>query len=249
MSNLSIFKFNDFAVRTAGTPDAPLFCASDVCAVLSIVDVSQAIERLDQDEVDILAKFGFQRTLYAGPDANAYVTESGLYSLIMTSRKPEAKAFKRWVTSEVLPSIRKTGQYSQKSLTPAEQLLASVQLTVELERKQREHDERLTAVERTLEAGKTELAAIAALPPASVEAPAKTDGMRTIECVRRYGLTHGNAFKAAFDLLFKEVFYRLRIDLSRREKSAKKKGLRVSDVIDASEKSAEIYAIARELFK
>lgn len=249
MSNLSIFKFNHFTIRTAGTPDAPLFCAEDVCASIGLADVSKAVERLGQDDVEIIAEFGSQRTLMRGPDANVFVKEPGLYQLILTGRKEEAKAFKRWVTSEVLPSIRKTGQYSQKSLTPAEQLLASVQLTVELERKQREHDERLAVVERTLEAGKTELAAIAALPPASVEAPAKTDGMRTIECVRRYGLTHGNAFKAAFDLLFKEVFYRLRIDLSRREKSAKKKGLRVSDVIDASEKSAEIYAIARELFK
>lgn len=89
----------------------------DVCEVLGIGNVSDAIARLDDDEFDTI-----EVTDSIGRKQKTYVVnESGLYSLIMTSRKPEAKAFKKWVTSEVLPSIRKTGGYGrqeQQAITP-----------------------------------------------------------------------------------------------------------------------------------
>jgi anti-repressor protein len=108
MSALS-FSYQGRAVRTAGTPEEPLFVAADVCAVLDIERTSDAISRLDADEkgaVSIRTPGGDQKMLA--------VTESGLYSLILMSRKPEAKAFKRWMTHEVLPAIRKTGRYEVK---------------------------------------------------------------------------------------------------------------------------------------
>ena len=111
---IAVYEFGDHKVRTAGTVDAPLFCAADVCTALSIADVSDACERLDQDElqtVNVPAKnshTGVQARLYP----TTFVTESGLFSLILGSRKPEAKAFKKWVTSEVLPAIRRKGYYS-----------------------------------------------------------------------------------------------------------------------------------------
>lgn len=109
---MQVFAFGDRKVRTAGTHDAPLFCAADVCAVLEYADVSQACEKLDQEDVvQIGAEKGSRRVLYVGQNANMYVTESGLFSLILRSTKPEARAFKRWVTSEVLPAIRKHGFY------------------------------------------------------------------------------------------------------------------------------------------
>jgi anti-repressor protein len=85
--------------------------AKDVCVVLGRSDVSMAISRLDECEkgASIVCTLG-------GKQKMAVINESGLYSLIMTSRKPEAKAFKKWVTSEVLPSIRKTGSYGHNSL-------------------------------------------------------------------------------------------------------------------------------------
>jgi prophage antirepressor-like protein len=112
---IETFQFKGAPIRTAGTFDAPLFCAADVCAVLEIVDAVKAVNRLDQEDViniDDQAKNGCERALVLGPNANVYLTESGLYTLILTSRKPQAKAFKRWVTGEVLPSIRKRGYYS-----------------------------------------------------------------------------------------------------------------------------------------
>lgn len=114
MSDLTVFDFGGRKVRTAGTAEAPTFCLCDVCDVLGIERADLAAERLDQDEVQIVnqAKKGCHSVLMRGPNANVYVTESGLFSLMLTSRKPEAKAFKKWVTSEVLPEIRRRGVYS-----------------------------------------------------------------------------------------------------------------------------------------
>ena len=83
----------------------------DVCDVLGLDNVRRALDRLDGNEFTtskVIDSIGREQETYV-------VNESGLYSLIMTSRKPEAKAFKKWVTSEVLPTIRKTGSYGHNS--------------------------------------------------------------------------------------------------------------------------------------
>lgn len=93
-------------VRTVLIDGEPWFVAKDVCKVLELADVSKAVGRLDEDEKgtnSILTPGGVQEMLC--------VSESGLYSLVLGSRKEEAREFKRWVTHEVLPSIRKTGAY------------------------------------------------------------------------------------------------------------------------------------------
>lgn len=107
MTNIIPFSFEETAVRVIDGNDGPWFVAADVCAVLEHSDTSKAVSRLDDDERGtniVRTPSGDQRMLI--------INESGLYSLILTSRKPSAKRFKKWVTSEVLPSIRKTGQYS-----------------------------------------------------------------------------------------------------------------------------------------
>ena len=104
----AIFKFENQVIRVVGTAEAPWWVGSDVCAVLEIANNRDALNRLDDDEKDdvvITDTIGRQQTVKA-------INESGLYSLILTSRKPQAKKFKKWVTSEVLPAIRKTGRYS-----------------------------------------------------------------------------------------------------------------------------------------
>lgn len=116
MSNIIPFKFDSFEIR-AITSEAgePWFVAADVCAVLDVSNVSQACSRLDGDErTDITTN-----DVAGRPQATVCISESGLYSLILTSRKPEAKRFKKWVTSEVLPSIRKTGRYATPGSAPA----------------------------------------------------------------------------------------------------------------------------------
>ena len=116
--NLQIFRNEDFGeIRIIEKDGQPWFVASDICKVLDIQNATQALYRLDDDERSMF-NIGRQG------EANI-VNEYGLYNLILASRKPEAKKFKRWVTHEVLPSIRKNGGYiaNQESLTP-EQIVA-----------------------------------------------------------------------------------------------------------------------------
>ena len=107
MSSIVTFSFVAQSVRIIMIADCPWFVGKDVCEALSIANHNDALGRLDDDErrgVAITDPLGIEQTAIA-------INESGLYSLILTSRKPEAKKFKKWVTSEVLPAIRKTGRY------------------------------------------------------------------------------------------------------------------------------------------
>ena len=102
------FNFDQYQVRTLRHDDGEVwFVAPDVCDALDVGNVSMAVGRLDDDEKGISSI-----DTLGGPQEVTIISESGLYSLVLTSRKPEAKRFKKWVTSEVLPSIRKTGSYS-----------------------------------------------------------------------------------------------------------------------------------------
>ena len=98
--------YKDHPVRIVDRDGEPWFVAKDVCEALGIAKVDSAIRSLDEDEKD-----AHSMSTLGGNQEMTVVSEAGLYSLIMRSRKPEAKTFKRWVTHEVLPSIRKTGAY------------------------------------------------------------------------------------------------------------------------------------------
>ena len=105
MNKLTIFDYEGEEIRTLLKDGEPWFVAKDVCAVLGIQNVTQAVQRLEDDEHSM-----FDIGCSGGPERNM-VNESGLYALILRSDKPEAKKFRKWVTSEVLPSIRKQGGY------------------------------------------------------------------------------------------------------------------------------------------
>jgi len=104
-----VFAFNpsNQPVRVEVINDEPWFIAADVCQALDLSDTGKTVERLDADEklMRIVFVSGQNRKMW-------HVNESGLYNLIFQSRKPEARAFRKWVTSEVLPSIRRTGMYA-----------------------------------------------------------------------------------------------------------------------------------------
>lgn len=118
MSQLIPFEFDGKSVRVVTDENSELwFVAVDVCKVLDHSNPSVALSRLDNDERKSLKYNSLNisegvknQSLNQNQEINV-INESGLYSLILTSRKPEAKKFKKWVTSEVLPSIRKTGKY------------------------------------------------------------------------------------------------------------------------------------------
>jgi anti-repressor protein len=107
MSALVPFDYSGRQVRTVTRDGEPWFVAADVCAILEIKDVSDAVSRVDQadrDQIPVPNANGALRKTWA-------LNESGLYDLIIRSDKPEARPFRRWITSEVLPQIRKTGSY------------------------------------------------------------------------------------------------------------------------------------------
>lgn len=108
MNELQIFKNNQFGnVRIVMKDQEPWFVAKDVCNCLEINNSRQALIRLDDDEKSsVILNDGTP-----GNPEKSIVNEYGLYSLVLSSRKPEAKEFKRWITHDVIPQIRKTGQY------------------------------------------------------------------------------------------------------------------------------------------
>lgn len=124
--NIKIFDYHGQEVRTVEISGQPWFVAVDVCNVLEIGNSRMAVDRLDEDEKNTVSLTDGNKR---GNPNMTIVSESGLYSLILGSRKPEAKQFKRWITHEVIPSIRKTGGYiaGQETLSP-EELMAKALL-------------------------------------------------------------------------------------------------------------------------
>ncbi|WP_145447425.1 BRO family protein [Staphylococcus hominis] len=140
MNGLQTFNFEELPVRTVTVESEPYFVGSDVAKILGYLKPANAIANHVDDEDKTT-------TLIQGIGSNykskaTIINESGLYSLIFSSKLESAKRFKRWVTSEVLPSIRKTGSYQTKPLTTSEQIQLIAQGNTEL-------DERVTAIEQS----------------------------------------------------------------------------------------------------
>lgn len=120
MNELQIFNNEDFGeIRTITKDNEPMFCLPDICKALGIKNATDVAKRLEEDEVTRL-------NLGSQSGETNFVTESGLYAVILRSDKPNARKFRKWVTSEVLPSIRKNGGYiaNQEQMTP-EQIVAN----------------------------------------------------------------------------------------------------------------------------
>lgn len=129
MNELQIFNNEEFGeIRTVMIDNEPWFVAADVCRVLEIKNNRDAISRLDEDERGVV----LTDTL-GGKQELTTVNEPGLYVLVLGSRKPEAKAFKRWITHDVIPQIRKTGGYHLPQTYP-EALRALADQAEEMER-------------------------------------------------------------------------------------------------------------------
>ena len=138
-------KENLGSVRTIFANNEVWFCAKDVCGILEIKNVTQAVQRLDEDE----------RSMFnIGRQGNTnFINESGLYTLILRSDKKEAKPFRKWITSEVIPAIRKTGKYEEKKkpLTQAELILQQAQWMVEAESRINNIENNVIGIANTVE--------------------------------------------------------------------------------------------------
>lgn len=160
MSNIKQFDFKGLPVSVIDCNNEVWFKAQDVCRVVGIQNVSDAMNRLDDDEFqDINLTIGSTEGQIGGLRHALFVSEPGLYHLLNGSRKPEARPFQRWVNHEVLPAIRKNGQYSNvKPLNERQSLIAAMKLstmvaeeTEELKKVTQQHSNKLLELDDKIE--------------------------------------------------------------------------------------------------
>nr|DAF82425.1 MAG TPA: repressor domain protein [Caudoviricetes sp.]DAV22571.1 MAG TPA: repressor domain protein [Caudoviricetes sp.] len=149
MNQLQVFNNTEFGqVRTMVINGSPWFVAKDVCECLDINNSRQALARLDSDEKNsVILNDGTP-----GNPEKGIVNEYGLYSLVLSSRKPSAKAFKRWITHEVIPAIRKHGAYMTGETL--EQALTSPDFLIRLATELKTEQEARRLAEQKIEADK-----------------------------------------------------------------------------------------------
>ena len=142
MNDLQIFNNEEFGeVRTVVLNSEPMFCLADVCKALDIKNATDVAKRLDDDE---------RTRLNLGRQGETnFVTESGLYAVILRSDKPNAKKFRKWITGEVLPSIRKTGSYG-KTMTTAEKIQLLAQGNEELSGRVEKVEDKIDSLENDM---------------------------------------------------------------------------------------------------
>ncbi len=161
MSEITPFQFGTHPVRVVTIDGEPWWVAADVCSVLGIIDVRDAVNRLYSDDrvqtpvVDSAGRIN--------PNTWA-INESGMYELVIRSDKPNAREFRRWITSEVLPEIRRTGSYSVVPLQPLDDL-DMVEVAIRNIREQRARvaavEQRQSAVEIRQDAVEAKVSAVA----------------------------------------------------------------------------------------
>lgn len=141
MNEMQTFVYSGAEVRTVRKDGAPWFVLKDVCGVLGVGNVSDVYARLDTDEKGV----GQIDTL-GGRQSMNIISESGLYNVILRSDKPEAKPFRKWVTAEVLPAIRRSGGYiaGQNDLSPAELMAKAIKVA---EQTLAERDPRISSLQ------------------------------------------------------------------------------------------------------
>lgn len=141
MSILTQFAFQSNQVRILVLDNEPWFVAKDVAQVLEYVDNRRMLDLVDEEDKQVINPQKIEAAKIAESfSSNTFkvsiINESGLYAVIFGSTKPSAKGFKKWVTSEVLPQIRKTGKYEPKPLTPGELLKIQAEAIIALEQRQ-----------------------------------------------------------------------------------------------------------------
>lgn len=145
MNELQIFDYNGTPLRTVEKDGELWWVLKDVCEVIGIAKHTNVAARLEDDE-----KGACVMGTPSGQQSMIIINEPGLYNVILRSDKPEAKDFKRWVTHEVLPSIRRHGSYAlapTQPMTPAQLLAAQAQLLVDMERRMDEMQGQTRALE------------------------------------------------------------------------------------------------------
>lgn len=229
MNEMRIFDYHGNTVRTVERDGEPWFVLKDVCAVLGIGNSRMVFDRLDDDEKGVS-----QIDTLGGLQNMSVINESGLYNVILRSDKPEAKPFRKWVTSEVLPTIRKTGGYGQKTLSPIEMFSLQAQINVEQER-------RLKAVEEKQNRFDGALAVMAApmLESDGWQERAQKEINTTIE---QFSLNHQMFRRDIYD----EVERLAHVDLERRQTLLRNRMSRMGASSSECKGISKLHVIARD---
>lgn len=146
-----IFNYQDQEVRTVIQDGQPWFVAKDVAEILGYANTKDAISsHVDEEDKTIIQRS--EMTTFEIPNRGlTVINESGLYSLILSSKMPDAKKFKRWVTSEILPTIRQTGQYGEpKVLTEREGQIHSLELLLDNLKRSAEMEQQINKHEKKI---------------------------------------------------------------------------------------------------
>jgi prophage antirepressor-like protein len=145
MNEIQIFIKDNFEIRVIEKHGEPWFVVKDVCEALEIVNSRDSVSRLDEDEKGVVLT-----DTPGGRQELTIVSEPGLYSLILGSRKPEAKQFKRWITHEVIPSIRKTGSYLVQPQSIEDLIIMQAQSMKDIRTRLEKNENQITAIKDTL---------------------------------------------------------------------------------------------------
>lgn len=235
MTDIKLFENPEFGqVRVLLEDGEPLFCLSDICSILEL-RVTDVKNRLEEEVVSI-----YPLPTNGGIQQLTFVNEEGFYSVVLGSRKESVKPFKKWVTSEVLPSIRKTGSYSVRTLSPAELIIAQGQAMLALEQKQREHELRLNAAEskvnELVSIQEENLKRLNTLSLAEEEIIQMTPRQELNQMVRTYAQSAGIKYNEVWNKIYSELYYRYHISVNAYKKEKGENNLDIAEKIGAIDK-------------
>lgn len=233
--SLRVFNNEEFGtIRTVMIDGEPWFVGKDVAEALGYTNPRDALSKHvdDEDKKTVAIRDGIR----GNPNVTV-INESGVYSLILSSKLPNAKKFKRWVTAEILPSVRQTGSYSARPMTLAEQALAQAQILVDHEKQLAELSESVDKLERFNDG------IVAVLAPTAVSEGWQEQMNRK---VRQYCLDYDLDYRVAFNQLYMTVESSTRSDLTRRVENRRRRILQNGGTRAEADKVTKLSVIAND---
>lgn len=225
MTQNELLKFEGREVRMILRDGEPWWVAKDVCHVLGLRNTKMAVAALDDDERD-----GVSISDSIGRNQRqTVINESGLYALILRSSKPEAKRLKKWITSEVLPTIRRTGGYRKELALPTpdhggDPVLAIIDACQTMRMEQISMEQRITAIEDRMQSASDAIRALPAPEMVLSELPLRTQCRQAVDNLCRLaGLGHREAWIRAY----REYELRFKTNLTTRMKNAGRERLTI----------------------
>lgn len=203
MSELQIFNFENNQVRTKIINNEPWFVAADVCQILELTNVTTALSRLDEDE---RSKYNLGRQ----GEANV-INEFGLYNLVLSSRKSEAKSFKRWITHEVVPAIRKTGSY-QTPMSQEDIMIATLETQKEIKKRLNNVTNDVESLKKEIDLSRLQKAKLSQLVKKNVMAAIGGKKSNAYQLYRVAVSEHWREIKNYFEVASYEEIPKLRFD-------------------------------------